>query len=414
MIIPSIDLINGKAVQLKQGREKLLERDNPIELAKAFNKYNEIAVIDLDAAMEKGDNEDVIKNMCGFADCRVGGGIRDMDKARKLISWGASKIIIGTKAFENDVVNFEFLRSLESTIGKQHLIIAIDAFEGEIVTQAWKHRTGLNLFEVIKEIEQYTSEFLFTCVEKEGDLQGTDLKTIENLCNITNNRLTIAGGVTTMDEIKKLAELGVDVQLGMALYTGKLELADAFIESLNWKSELIPTITTDSEGQVLMLAYSNKVSLKRTFENGNMWYFSRSRNKLWMKGKTSGNVQELVKIRNDCDSDALLATVKQNGVACHLGYYSCFGAKNFSLNELFGVIKDRLEHPQPGSYTATLSNRLVREKFLEEAQEIVEAKTRDEIIWEAADVLYFLTVFLAKSGVEIWEVLNELRRRRKK
>lgn len=414
MIIPSIDLMNGKAVQLKQGRDKILEKENPIELAQEFNKYNEIAVIDLDAAMRNGNNEELIKQICRIADCRVGGGIRDIKKAKELISRGASKIIIGTKAFENDSINHDFLHELESSIGRQHIIIAIDAYEREIVTQAWKHRTGLDLFGVTKEIEKYASEFLFTCVEKEGGLQGTDLDTIQQVKQVTSNKLTVAGGVTTMDEIRNLASLGVDAQLGMALYTGKISLTEAFIESLNWKSELIPTITCDSSGQVLMLAYSTKDSLKNTFETGKMWYFSRSRNKLWMKGETSGNTQEFIKMRNDCDSDALLATVNQKGVACHLGSYSCFGDKQFDLNELYGVIQDRLTNQKSGSYTATLTDKSLREKILEEAEEVVIAKTKDEIIWEAADVLYFLTVLLAKSEVEIADVLHELRRRRKK
>ena len=413
MIIPSIDLMNGKAVQLRQGKEKVLERDDPIDLAREFNKYNEIAVIDLDAAMRKGNNDIMIRQICSIADCRVGGGIRNVDRAKELISWGASKIILGSKAFEIDQINHQFLSSLNSVISNQHIIIAIDAFEGEIVTQAWQHRTGLKLFEVVRELEKYASEFLYTCVEKEGGLKGTDLDTIKQLRKITQNQLTVAGGVTTIDEIKTLAELGVDVQLGMAIYTGKIKMDDAFIESLNWQSNLIPTVTTDDDGQILMLAYSNKDSLKKTFETGKMWYFSRSRNRLWMKGETSQHVQQLIKIRNDCDSDALLATVRQKGVACHLGSYSCFGDKRFALNTLYEVIKDRLDNPSPRSYTATLTDKKVREKLLEESEEVVIAKTKEEIIWEAADVLYFLTVLLTKSGVTIDEVLNELRRRRK-
>jgi phosphoribosyl-ATP pyrophosphohydrolase/phosphoribosyl-AMP cyclohydrolase len=413
MIIPSIDLMNNKAVQLRQGKKKVLERDNPIDLAREFNKYNEIAVIDLDAAMGKGNNNTVIRQICCIANCRVGGGIHNVDGAKKLISWGASKIILGSKAFENDQINHQFLSSLNSAISNQHVIIAIDAFEGEIVTQAWQHRTGLKLFDVIKGLEKYASEFLYTCVEKEGGLKGTDLDTIKQLRKSTTNQLTVAGGVTTIDEIKTLAELGVDVQLGMAIYTGKIKMGDAFIESLNWKSNLIPTITSDDDGQVLMLAYSNKDSLKKTFESGKMWYFSRSRNRLWMKGETSQNIQQLIKIRNDCDSDALLATVKQQGNACHLGSYSCFGDKKFSLNTLYKVIKDRLDNPIPDSYTATLTEKKLREKLLEEAEEVVIARTKEEIIWEAADVLYFLSVLLAKSCVTIDEVLNELRRRRK-
>ena len=414
MIIPSIDLMDGKAVQLKQGKEKMLERDNPVDLAQSFSKIGKIAVIDLDAAFKRGDNALIIKDICKLVDCRVGGGINSVEKAKELISLGAAKIIIGTKAFENDAINHKFLKELESAIGSNHIIIAIDALNREIVTKAWKHKTGLQLFDVVEEIESYASEFLFTCVEKEGGLQGTDMETVEQLTQITANKLTVAGGVTEMTEIKKLAQLGTDVQLGMALYTGKIKLEQAFIESLCWNVDLIPTITCDHAGQVLMLAYSNQESLEKTFETKKMHYFSRSRNKIWLKGETSGHFQEFIKFRSDCDSDALIATVRQTNVACHLGDYSCFGDKNFNLDELYDVIKQRLENPTPGSYTATLTDAIVREKILEEAQEVVEANNRENIIWEAADVLYFLTVLLAKSGITINEVLGELRRRRKK
>jgi phosphoribosyl-ATP pyrophosphohydrolase len=154
--------------------------------------------------------------------------------------------------------------------------------------------------------------------------------------------------------------------------------------------------------------------LKKAFETEKMWYFSRSRNRLWMKGETSGNTQELLRMRSDCDGDALLATVKQNGFACHKGSYSCFGEKKFTLHELYAVVKDRIENPRTGSYTATLDDKLLKEKILEESREVVEAKTGDEITWEVADLTYFLTVLLAKKGVEMDDVLSELYRRRKK
>jgi len=414
MIIPSIDLMNGKAVQLIQGKEKALERNNPLELARYFDRFGEIAVIDLDAAMRKGKNRELIKQLCQIADCRVGGGVGDVETAKEIISYGAPKIIIGSKAFENDKINHDFLISLKKAVGRQQLIIAIDAFEGEIVTRAWTHKTGLNLFEVVEALEPYAAEFLFTCVEKEGGLKGTDMETVLKLKEKTSNRITLAGGISTLDEIRTLTAAGIHGQLGMAIYTGKIKLEDAFVESLNWKTNLLPTITCDTDGQVLMVAYSNKESIKKTLATGKMWYFSRSRNKLWMKGETSGNVQDFVRFRVDCDSDALLATVSQHGVACHLGSYSCFGSKNFNLKELYNVVKARFENPEPGSYTATLTDEKVRAKLMEEAGEVVEAETRDEIIWEAADVLYFLTVLLAKSGVTYQDVLNELRRRRKK
>jgi phosphoribosyl-ATP pyrophosphohydrolase/phosphoribosyl-AMP cyclohydrolase len=217
-----------------------------------------------------------------------------------------------------------------------------------------------------------------------------------------------------MDEVRALAGLGVDVQLGMAFYTGRIGLDEGFVESLKWTGGLIPTVTCDEAGRVLMLAYSSRESLLRTFQTGTMWYFSRSRNRLWMKGETSGHSQALMAVRADCDGDTILAVVRQEGPACHLGEPSCFGELRFGWHDLFAVVEDRLKNPVEGSYTATLSDRAVREKILEEAREVVEAEERDHVIWEAADVLYFLTVLMAREGVRIEDVMNELRRRRKK
>ena len=414
MIIASIDLMNGKAVQLKQGKEKMLEDNNPLKLAEEFNRYGKTAVIDLDAAMEKGDNLYIIKKIFKKAECRVGGGLRSIDAAKEMISLGARKVIIGSKAFENDKINIKFLKALKKEIGKEKIIIAIDALNEEIVTKGWKHPTGISLYKAAETLQGFASEYLFTCVEREGTLTGINLEIVKKLLQRTKNKVTVAGGVSKISEVKKLAQMGCDVQLGMALYTKKISLQEGFIESLDWeKSELIPTITQDEANQVLMLAYSNKESLKKAFETGNMCYFSRSRKKLWMKGETSKNTQKLLKIRTDCDQDTLLATVKQKGVACHLDTYSCFGDKEFDLEELYGVVKSRIDKPVKGSYTATLNAKKLKKKLIEEIGEITGAKDTEEIIWEAADVLYFLTVLLAKNNIQINEVIEELRRRRR-
>jgi phosphoribosyl-ATP pyrophosphohydrolase/phosphoribosyl-AMP cyclohydrolase len=414
MLIASIDIMNGKVVQLKQGKEKMLEQDNAFALAQEFDRYGEIAVIDLDAAMGNNDNSELIKKLLKISSCRAGGGIRSIEKAKEFISLGASKIIIGSKAFEHDRINHNFLKELTSAVGRNRIIIAVDSWNGEIVAQGWTHKTGLNLLKTVAELEPYCTEFLFTCVEREGTLSGINMTTAQDVLKNTKNKITVAGGVSSIDEIKSFARMGADVQIGMALYTGKITLAEGFIESLNWEKGLIPTIVQDTSGQVLMLAYSSKESLQKSFGTGRMWYFSRSRNALWMKGENSGNTQELIRIRTDCDQDALLATIKQTGVACHTETYSCFGEKNFSLYELYEIIQDRFAHPKPGSYTATLTQEKLAKKVMEEAQELIEAHEHDHIIWEAADLLYFITVLLAKYNISLNEIINELRRRRRK
>ena len=414
MIISSIDLMGGKVVQLRQGKERVLERDDFTILAEQFDRYGETAVIDLDAASGEGSNAEMVKRILRLGDCRGGGGIRTVEKAKEMISCGARKVIIGSKAFYGDVINHTFLNELSMNIGREKIIIAIDAFGGEIVTHGWRHKTGLRLFEVVGVLEKYCSEFLFTSVEKEGMMEGIDIEAVEELLRRTENKVTVAGGVSSSEELRELADLGADVQVGMALYTGKINLAEGFVDSLNWKKGLIPTMVQDERGNVLMMAYSNAESLLKTFESGNMWYYSRSRARLWMKGETSGNMQRLKRIRADCDRDTLLATVRQKKIACHMGSYSCFGDKRFSLYELYEVIKERIENPVPSSYTAQLTDSMLKEKLLEEIQETIEAKVKEDIIWEASDVIYFLTVLLAKNGVEIDDVVFELSRRRKK
>jgi|UniRef100_A0A7V3VTL1 phosphoribosyl-ATP pyrophosphohydrolase/phosphoribosyl-AMP cyclohydrolase len=331
MVIGSIDLMENKVVQLRRGREKVLEYDDAVRLAEEFNRYNEVAVIDLDSAMEKGDNFELIEKLIKIADCRVGGGIRTVEKAKRLIELGANKIIVGSKVFDKGRVNHRFLQDLKKEIGPDRIVVALDTFEGKIVIRGWQERLDIGLFDILEEIEPYTNEFLFTIVEKEGMMQGIDMEMIIKIRNRTKKKMTVAGGVSSLDEIKKLAQMDIDVQLGMALYTNKISLVDAFIESLNWKSELLPTVVQDKTGVVLMLAYSNKESLKKTFETGRMWYFSRSRKELWLKGRTSKNFQEVIKLRADCDRDAILAIVNQNGVACHTGNFSCFNTRRYDV-----------------------------------------------------------------------------------
>jgi len=433
MVIASIDIQNGKVVQLKQGAELVLQRDNHLELAEEFDRYGEIAVIDLDAAMGKGSNLEMIKSLLRKAECRVGGGIKSPQQAQELVSLGARKIIVGSSAFRDTAkkgaggefaVNVPFLESMLKKIGRERLIVAVDARAGEIVVDGWKTPTGLDLIETAKLVEPFAGELLFTCVEREGTMTGIDLAPVRKLREAVSCQITVAGGVSTLAEVEEIAAIGCDVQLGMALYTGKINLADAFIVSLNWKKgetqfptfhSLLPIIVQSTDGQVLMTGFTDKEALAETFKRGNVCFHSRTRNKLWMKGENSGNVLKLIRLRTDCDKDAILAIAEPEGSVCHTGAWSCFtNNRGYTLQFLQNIIKDRFRNPAPGSYTATLDDELVREKILEEAKELCEAKAREEIVWEAADLLYFTTVLMTKAGVSIQEILDELDRRHKK
>lgn len=432
MVISSIDLKDGHVVQLKNGKDLVLKRDDALQLIEEFNKYGEVAIIDLDAAMgnidEKGNtaNSQILKSLLRKGNVRVGGGIRSVKKARELISLGAEKVIIGSAAWnsnrnssEDPILNEEFLGELCNAIGKQRIIISVDSINGKIAIKGWKETVNISLIEGAKEAQKFASEVLFTCVEKEGCMQGTDMFQVKELRNAVNCRVVAAGGVNSLEQITELERLGCDVQLGMALYTGAVNLKDSFISCLNFEKTdgLIPVIAQSVNGEVLMLGYANKEAFEKTFESGNLTFFSRTRNTLWTKGETSGHFLELVKMRADCDRDTVLATVIPNGGACHTGSFTCFSSdpdEKSSLERLYATISERFASPRPGSYTATLTDKRVREKVMEEAEELTdEAETKEDVIWETADLLYFVSVLMYKEGVTWKDVYDELDRRHK-
>ncbi|MGD9580147.1 MAG: bifunctional phosphoribosyl-AMP cyclohydrolase/phosphoribosyl-ATP diphosphatase HisIE [Vampirovibrionia bacterium] len=404
MIIPSIDIMDGKAVQLQQGQKKIIEKENVFELAREFSMYGEIAVIDLDAAMGKGENTELIKSLCKQYSCRVGGGIRTKEKALEYLHAGASKIIIGTAA------NKELLQELPSS----KIIVAIDTKKGKITTEGWQKVTENTPEEMIKELQDYCYGFLYTIVDKEGMMQGTELESFRKVSKLTNNKIIAAGGITTIEEIKALSDINADCQLGMCIYTGSVKLSDAFVNLVDFEKQnnLVPTIVQDAETkQVLMLAYSSKESLAKSFEMGKATYYSRSRNELWTKGLTSGNTQELLNVRVDCDRDTLLFTVNQNGPACHTNAYTCFEEdKDFNWYSLYKVLEDRAKKLPEKSYTTKLlkNDHLMKRKINEEAFEVITAKDNDELAWEVADLLYHVSVMMAKNNVTVKDIFNQL------
>ncbi|HUA60782.1 MAG TPA: 1-(5-phosphoribosyl)-5-[(5-phosphoribosylamino)methylideneamino] imidazole-4-carboxamide isomerase [Verrucomicrobiae bacterium] len=224
MIIPCIDLMDGKVVQLVQGREKALEAEPPAEMLRKFAGFPEIQVIDLDAAMGRGSNNELVRFVASHAKARVGGGIRTVERARSLVDQGAHRVVVGTSAFSPEGVRHDFLAALRGEIGRERVVIAVDSKAGRIVVRGWKESTGLTAEDVLHELEPYCSGFLCTYVDKEGMLQGTDLHWFGRLRAATSLELTAAGGITTMDDVRALLGMNVHAALGMAIYTGKLNL----------------------------------------------------------------------------------------------------------------------------------------------------------------------------------------------
>lgn len=408
MIIPSIDLMDGKAVQLRQGKEKVLEREDVLELAKYYSRFGEIAVIDLDAAMGKGDNEHLIRQICQIAHCRVGGGIRDIDKAKRVLANGAKKIIIGTAADE------AFLSKLPA----DKVIVAIDSKNGKVVTEGWTKEVDATPLEFIKRFDSLCSGYLYTIVEKEGMMQGTDIEAIKKVREATKHEIIAAGGISTVEEIKALVKMNVSTQLGMSIYTGAVKLEDAFISVMDFEKQdgLIPTIVQDTDSkQVLMLAYSSPESLRKSFEGGLATYYSRSRKELWTKGMTSGNTQELVSAKFDCDQDTILFKVKQKGPACHLGRFSCFEDKEFCVNDLYKLLLERKAQLPEGSFTTKLFKNefFLKRKIMEEAFESVNFEQGDGLEWEASDLTYFMLTFMAMHGITPQDIVSNLASRTK-
>ena len=429
MVISSIDLKNGHVVQLKNGKELVLQRDDADALIRQFNYFGEVAIIDLDAALGNVDakgktvNTALLQKLLHQGNVRTGGGIRTVKRAKELISLGAEKVIIGSAAWNKEpdkdgsVLNEAFLNELAAAIGKDRIIISVDSINGKIAVKGWTETVDVPLVEGAKQAEKFCSELLFTCVEKEGCMQGTNMDYVRELRQAVHCRVVVAGGVSSVEEIEELEKLHCDVQLGMALYTNKVSLKDSFIACLNFeKSPLIPVIAQSMNGEVLMQGYANKEAFEKTFECGKLSFFSRERQTLWTKGETSGNFLEVIKMRADCDRDCVLATVIPTGPACHTGSWTCFGSdpqEKSSMGRLYNIIADRFANPKPGSYTATLDAKRVREKVEEEAEELCEADTKDEVIWEAADLLYFVNVLMYKEGVTWQDVYDELDRRHK-
>src|SRR6266849_3595981 len=227
MMIPCIDLQDGRAVQLVHGRKRKLAVDDVFGLLDRFGKYPLIHVIDLDAAMRKGSNARLVRGLCAAATkrkmrVRVGGGIRTVAQAAKIAGYGADKVIVGSAAFANGWVNDKFLGRLAQKIGRRKVMIALDTEGGKILVRGWREKLRLRPEDVISELEKYASAFLCTYVDAEGTMRGTNLNWFRTLRRATRRPITAAGGIRSRAEISALARMQMDAAVGMALYTGKL------------------------------------------------------------------------------------------------------------------------------------------------------------------------------------------------
>jgi len=365
--------------------------------------------VDLDAALGRGSNADLIREMVRRAPCRVGGGIRDLAAERAWLDAGAARIVIGTAASPE----------LCGALPRERVVAAVDADRGQVVVEGWRRDTGVPVLERIRALAPVVGGFLFTQVEREGAMDGFDFQAVSAAVRAAGDaRLTAAGGITTSVEIAELDRIGADAQVGMALYTGRLTLGAAVAAPLvkpveNGGRGVWPTVVCDEWGRALGLVWSTTESLTRAVQERRGVYWSRSRQALWVKGETSGNTQQLLRVDLGCDRDALSFTVRQQGAGfCHLERRACWPGE-FALDDLERTIVQRAARPDPESRTSKLLGdpTLLAAKLREEAAELGTAETRAEVVHEAADLLYMALVAVVRRGGSLTEVRAELARR---
>ena len=226
MFIPAIDLKGGQVVQLVQGKRLALASDDIDAWVRKFAHYARVQLIDLDGALETGANDAIVRRICAQLPCRVGGGVRTVARAQALIAAGAQQVIVSSALFKDGHVDLAFARALADAVGIDRVIAAVDSAGGKVVIRGWTESTALTAVEAVAELEPFCGGFLYTHVDTEGLMGGTNMEAISSVRQATTRRVTAAGGITTQQEIDELEALGVDAVVGMAIYTGKLAIPE--------------------------------------------------------------------------------------------------------------------------------------------------------------------------------------------
>ena len=225
MLIPSIDLKNGRVVQLIQGERPAIETDDIDAWVAKFQRFPKVQLIDLDAAMGSGTNDRLVRYVAPRLRCRVGGGIRTIDRATEVLGYGATAVIVGSSLFRDGRPDLDFAHRLADTVGVERIIAAVDSKGGRVVIKGWKESVGIAAVEAVQALEPYCDEFLYTHVDNEGLMKGTDFEAVMAVRHATTRRVTAAGGIATPDEIETLDTAGIDAVVGMAIYTGRLSVS---------------------------------------------------------------------------------------------------------------------------------------------------------------------------------------------
>ena len=223
MLIPSIDLMGGKIVQLVQGEKKALEFDDFEYWIERFSAFPLVQLIDLDAAMGHGNNRELIAMICKRLPCQTGGGIRDVARASELLALGAKRVIFGSALLKDGDINTALAAEAAETLGIEHLTFAIDSRKGKVAIQGWKESTSVDPKDMVRALDQYCSAFLYTHIDTEGTMTGFPIDRGTELAALTKKQMIVAGGIRSRAEVDQLDAIGVDAVVGMAIYTGAMQ-----------------------------------------------------------------------------------------------------------------------------------------------------------------------------------------------
>ena len=224
MLIPSIDLMGGKIVQLVQGNKKALEFEDFDEWVNRFSKYPLVQLIDLDAATGRGNNAALVRDFARRLPCQLGGGIRTLEAARAALALGARRIILGSSLISNGAIDIEFARKLAEDLGGERLVFAVDSKGGRVAIRGWQETTTITALEMIRALDPFCAAFLYTHIDTEGMLQGIPLEIVQTLRQATSRQLIAAGGIRSQEEVDQLHAIGVDAVVGMAIYSGLMQV----------------------------------------------------------------------------------------------------------------------------------------------------------------------------------------------
>ena len=442
-IIPSIDLLDGKIVRLLNGdyNRSTIYEVKVDDLVEKYSIFNTLHIVDLNGA--KGEkceeNEEIIaKIRVKFkGKIQVGGGFRDVEKIEFYLNKvSVDAVVLGTLCIKNVEKTIELIKKF----GAEKIILAIDCenVNGVYIPKinGWQEFCGCkNIFDLLEKYDGIAENLLITDIQRDGCLSGGNCNLYQQIkTKFPSFKVQASGGIGSFDDIKTLKNITDFAIVGRAMYEKNIynDVLNCikndwknldFVEKIDWKkcNNLVPCVVQDCKTfDVLMLGFCDKDAIKLTQATGKMHFFSRTKNRIWMKGEESGNVLRVEKMRLDCDNDTLLAVVEPVGNTCHTGTKTCFDERVNFLAELQEIIDERLKNNYlKNSYVASLSAKglnKVAQKVGEEATEVVIsalAETDDRFLNESADLLFHFLLLLKNKNFELSDVVKVLEKRHK-